>query len=520
MEEPPLYAACRNGDVESVASLLAQNTDVNEPAGSGSTPLMIACHKNHIDVVRLLVQHEGLDVNRADDFDVTAFSLACSRGNAALVDLLLQQKGIDINKPASDLNRGERGHMPLSLAVFNGHLPVVKALLARDDLRIKPEEPPLLVACMGGHEEMVAFLLEHGMDANETETYGHTPLMVACKNGHVGAVHRLLRHPGVGVNKTNKYDNSALILAIQENRDAVVELLLTHQAVDVNYINDIGTTPLKLAIWQNKPVLVNMLLGRDDIDINAPDPRSGQTPLILACAKGHAEIVSTLLSAKGIRPNQANNFGRTPLCDASFRGDITVVKLLLADPSVDVHQADRAGTSPMTCACWNMRADIAALLLFHGSMPDKTDLKVLDRCLRPFFQQAEDVNTIRRRAVESAVQRARECCGTTREEWVAMHARELERLVFRGATVYHADLHALRRCLPTFVQTMRDNAASMVAFKCCLSNVPVGHALRGMSTHGEHPVRCIESFLLPCTPEYFPLLRARRTVRQLGIMGT
>ena len=74
MEEPPLYAACKDGDVESVASLLAQNTDVNEPTGYGSTPLMIACHKNHVDVVRLLLQHEGLDVNRADDFDVTAFS--------------------------------------------------------------------------------------------------------------------------------------------------------------------------------------------------------------------------------------------------------------------------------------------------------------------------------------------------------------------------------------------------------------------------------------------------------------
>ena len=99
-----------------------------------------------------------------------------------------------------------------------------------------------------------------------------------------------------------------------------------------------------------------------------------------------------------------------------------------------------------------------------------------------------------------------------------MHARELERLVFQGATVDNADLYALRRCLPTFVQTMQDNAVSMVAFKRCLGSVPVGHALRGMSTHGEHPVRCIESFLLPCTPEYFPLLRARRTVRQLGIM--
>ena len=169
-----------------------------------------------------------------------------------------------------------------------------------------------------------------------------------------------------------------------------------------------------------------------------------------------------------------------------------------------------------------LRADIAALCLFHGAMPDpdETNLKVMDSCLRPFFQQA-NADGIRRRAVASALRRAQEHSShkvkVTKEEWAAMHTRELERLVFEGAILEDAtDVAALRRCLRKFAQTMQEHASSMLAFKRCLSCVPIGHALRGMSTHGEHPVRCIESFLLPCTPTYFPLVQARRIMEQLG----
>ena len=168
-----------------------------------------------------------------------------------------------------------------------------------------------------------------------------------------------------------------------------------------------------------------------------------------------------------------------------------------------------------------LRADIAALCLFHGAMPDpdETNLKVMDRCLRPFFQQA-NADGIRRRAVASALRRAQEHSShkvkVTEEEWAAMHTRELERLVFEGAILdfppHHrnSDLKVLRQCLHTFVQTMQENRRSMLAFKRCMDCVPTGHALRGISTHGEHPIQCIESFLLPWTPQ------ARRTLEELG----
>ena len=92
-----------------------------------------------------------------------------------------------------------------------------------------------------------------------------------------------------------------------------------------------------------------------------------------------------------------------------------------------------------------------------------------------------------------------------------MHTQELERLVFEGSIVEDAtDVAALRRFLHTFVQTMQENRRSMLAFKRCMDCVPTGHALRGISTHGEHPIQCIESFLLPWTPQ------ARRTLEELG----
>ena len=59
---------------------------------------------------------------------------------------------------------------------------------------------------------------------------------------------------------------------------------------------------------------------------------------------------------------------------------------------------------------------------------------------------------------------------------------------------------------------------AMVAFKTCLLRVPVGHALHGLSIYGDHPIRCIESYLLPCGRDTcFPLAQARRTILHLWV---
>ena len=79
-------------------------------------------------------------------------------------------------------------------------------------------------------------------------------------------------------------------------------------------IND-GTTPLHAA---------------EGIEINTPDTKVGNTPLIVASAKGHVEIVKLLLGVEGIEINQPANNGVTALGLAKQQEHTEIVQLLIA----------------------------------------------------------------------------------------------------------------------------------------------------------------------------------------------
>ena len=71
--------------------------------------------------------------------------------------------------------------------------------------------------------------------------------------------------------------------------------------------------------------VLNFIATPNDM-LNRPD-HAGNTPLPLAVAKGHTEVVSILIEA-GADVNNVNNQRETPLKDAIDRGDVDVIGLL------------------------------------------------------------------------------------------------------------------------------------------------------------------------------------------------
>jgi ankyrin repeat protein len=66
------------------------------------------------------------------------------------------------------------------------------------------------------------------------------------------------------------------------------------------------------------------------------------TPLMLACGRGHVEIVELILSHSNVDINTQNKNGATALILASQNGHDAVVKLLLSHSDVAINtQADR-----------------------------------------------------------------------------------------------------------------------------------------------------------------------------------
>ena len=126
------------------------------------------------------------------------------------------------------------GATPLSRAAYGGHNRIVAALLDRgakiDELNYEGSSP-LIVACDNNKCETVELLLARGasIDFKTRVRYqnGFTPLLVACRHGHVDIV-RLLLENGANINLGNYC--TPLQCACRHEKVEVVEFLLDREA--------------------------------------------------------------------------------------------------------------------------------------------------------------------------------------------------------------------------------------------------------------------------------------------------
>ena len=92
--------------------------------------------------------------------------------------------------------------------------------------------------------------------------------------------------------------------------------------------------------------------------------------LILACKKGHKDVVQLLLDNlnSNIDLNARNRKGKTALILACNGGHKDVVKLLLdhPDPKIDLNARDNHGQNAFMAACNNGHKDVVELLLEHA----------------------------------------------------------------------------------------------------------------------------------------------------------
>ncbi|KAL8847298.1 MAG: hypothetical protein Q9221_007643 [Calogaya cf. arnoldii] len=139
-----------------------------------------------------------------------------------------------------------------------------------------------------------------------------------------------------------------------------------------------GANGLHVAAWFGLTEALRSLLERS-LDINAQDPAGGQTPLILACRRGHASTASLLLG-QGATVNARNHEENTALFEAIIGNHAEVVAVLLGKPELNVneehlHSAER---TPLMFAVREEYVGIVSQLLDDP----RTDVnkKELDGC--------------------------------------------------------------------------------------------------------------------------------------------
>ena len=123
-----LYEACRAGDVATVQACLARGEDVNAKR-DGVTPLMAAVWGNNIEIVRILLARDDLDIAATDAGGSTALHLACGKGSAECVALLGKDKRMScwiIN------TKNEYGETAMMRAVEENYLSCVEKMAELD----------------------------------------------------------------------------------------------------------------------------------------------------------------------------------------------------------------------------------------------------------------------------------------------------------------------------------------------------------------------------------------------------
>merc|ERR1712029_847480 len=127
------------------------------------------------------------------------------------------------------MGTGSDGFTPLMLAVQNGHVQIVQALLKKAaNTEVVSQTlgwTPLVLGISYGHTEVVKVLLEAGANHENGDKNGKTPLMLASLYGHLGVVKQLLA-AGADYLKEDAHGKTAIELAMNQ---AVVHAILDFQ---------------------------------------------------------------------------------------------------------------------------------------------------------------------------------------------------------------------------------------------------------------------------------------------------
>ena len=185
-----LAEAAQHGQTEIMASLLRCGADPESRSSHDWTPLMHCCYKGDEMGVRLLLGY-GADVVVGSQHDETPLLLAAAAGHVEIVRILL----VDARAPAE----GEWARKIIEREGEDRDLrdPGAGAGAGAEVERAYPLGwTPLMVACQGGHAEVVKLLVMAGANLELRSPMEKTALEIAREHGWVDIVGILEGHGG------------------------------------------------------------------------------------------------------------------------------------------------------------------------------------------------------------------------------------------------------------------------------------------------------------------------------------
>jgi len=382
----PLSLACTNGSAAMIERLIRAGADANSTLPEGETALMTASRTGKLDAVQALLKH-GADVNAKEAWrGQTALMWAAAEGHVEVVEALLKA-GADMHArskaPPPPINPYEAptSKAPATIPTEAKLLPADKpAANAKPAARApRPADfTPLLFAVRNGHIPVVKALLAAGADPNETLADGTSALVLAAMNARyeVGVV--LLDHDA----RPNA-DGSGFTALHQVVWTRRPNIHKTPAAIPSGNLDSIGFAKTLVAHGAN----VNARETKEPNDGNLGKlKRIGATPFLLAAKGADPEMMRVLLTL-GADPTLSTNEHITPLEAAAGVGVYRVAESpgtndeamecvkIAFEHGGEVNHIDDVGRTAMHGAALRGANNIVQFLYDHGAKLDVVDKK-------------------------------------------------------------------------------------------------------------------------------------------------
>ena len=288
--------SARNGHIETLIRLLAENPDLESINKSGSTALISAAIQGKTEAALLLLQ-KGAQVNARNTNEENALDIALKNKNNKLVDIILNHLAtLSKKEQASCLAKLAYPSYTNILFYAYDHKPQLFHKLL-DQMRINNQLNSvindrnangltLMAAAAGlGSNESIELLLEQGMDINIDMGQA---LKTAVKNGQYSTLTFLL-------DKGARFDNnySPLFEAAYHKNEEPFQILIERKA-NINARNANGTNIFDLAVLNNQQKIVALLSKHI-----AQLPLDQQEECLILCPNGpHKNILTWLVKNK------------------------------------------------------------------------------------------------------------------------------------------------------------------------------------------------------------------------------
>ncbi len=400
MREAALVTAAECGNKEFVTILLSPlqaSTQAKEKA------LRIACQRSEKEIVQLLLQIPGINVNAQDEHGMTALILAAnfnaeaervyrdceSRVNASqeIIKILLDKAEVAINV------QDHQGFSALMCAVKNHNSAFVQMLLAKPEIEINAQDQGGFTALMlpflenmivdgkkhatelGGHREIIRMLLNYpNININAQNRERWTALMLAAgARTHIYAVswqeqteivRLLLAKSGINLEAQNLKGETALIIAA-DHRNFHIAQMLIRAGANIEYAHRFA------ANTRNKNILETLREAAADIRAARVLPSLAHvaqpTPIVEENPTVHEfeNYLKSLLDRRDFLERIEPNMMIAPLLLAAKYGNLAAVKSLL-ERRADSAICDYHGNTPLHLAIIEGHTDVALHLIESG----------------------------------------------------------------------------------------------------------------------------------------------------------